>query len=560
MATTLLTMLVPAAAVAFGLSQHTEENEPPVAPEPVAPIQPPQQPPQVADLPREDYKTSHKYIVNAKTMDDFHKSDQAAGAAERILRSNPRRNDGKGAQPLLANAESLYGKSVFNPNLYNHELSTMKMVGTFKNYNGKEYKQYENIDPEPTGIYYRNNAGRNRLQSMIGEDDLLKRTKRNAQNFHGANNTVRTDILPMDTRKRAQSTLNMDIQNNLNGMRPSNTNKVTRAPFGMAMEGGHFMLRPKPRLGTSMRHEASKQESANPRAGASNRNHGGKALRGKMRATANKTAKGRKGNKESLVDGPQVFGAITHCRDGTAKMKVNPLMQVDTQQIRPYGSFDDVKLSDKRGMQGGNAVAQVDTFGAKTRKTQLVSCTDRTTSRKRNPTLMVGEYGAQDRESVFTKDNTKRSMEKYRKEVEEALSNGVVLRAKNPCMINRTAAGPGVVANRDVMMQGEGGLSTMGEHSVKRQNFGNKLRMQQGGPQDGKSKSMTVGGPEFMKDLTTENRVPGGVFESGVHMQRNPVADVNCIRPISMPVKNNRIESTERMQIVDTSNHGEYEG
>ena len=122
-----------------------------------------------------------------------------------------------------------------------------------------------------------------------------------------------------------------------------------------------------------------------------------------------------------------------------------------------------------------------------------------------------------------SKNNTKRSMKKYRKEVEEALSNGVVLRAKNPCMVNRTAAGPDTMSNRDTLAHGQ---ASTGKHSVKRQNAGYKLEQPQKAPTEGTTAGMDVGGPEHMKNLTTENRITAGVFETNT--RQNPLLATTC--------------------------------
>lgn len=543
-----LLMLLPAAAAAYGLSQNQmpkkQTTAPPEAPAVVA---------ESTTTPAASYRTNQQIVANAKPMTDFQKNHSARPAASRYLRNQGRRNDGPAAIPMLASAQSLYGQSVYNSNLYNAEPTTKKVVGTFKDSKGNVFQQYEDKMPDPTGIYHRNTSGRNRLQNMIGEDDLFKRTKRDAVNFNGSNDLVRTDILPMNTRSRAVESMRLNIQNNLNGCQPSNTNQVTRAPFGMAMEGGHFMLRPKPRLPESMRYEASKVEEANPRDQQSNIDLGGATLRGKMRSGTDKTAKGRKGNKRSEVDAAQTLGEMTHCRDGTAAMKINPLMQIDTQQPNPYGSYGDVKLSKNRGMKGGNKVAQVDTFGAKTRDTKSVSCTNRTRSKKRNPTLMVGEYGAEARDATYTKDNTKRSMKKYRAEVEEALTNGVVLRAKNPCMIDRTAVGPEAMSNRDVLQQGQ---SAIGEHAVKRQNSGHQLRQQHAAPTEGTTASMDVGGPERTKDLTMGNRITAGSFEK--HTRANPLLrETPCHANVTLPLRHSMV-SGNRMEAISTSKEGDY--
>lgn len=560
---TVLMMLIPAAAVAFGLSQNSKKKQESKSPAKAvaAPVKKPASVPASAPADRQYYKTTPQYFVNAKSMVDYRKRDIAAPAAERFLRNNRRRNDGPPARPMLAASESLYGRAVVNSSLYDHEPKTMKVVGRFKNYNGKVFKQYENKEPEPTGVYYRNsvNDGR-KLQALVGENDLIKRVERTPQNFNGTNDNVRTDILPIENRDRALNTLKMDIQNNMNGLRPANSNQVTRAPFGMAMEGGHFMLRPKPRLPASMRYEVSKEEEANPRSKTATRIIGGNALRGKTRATANKTAKGRKGNKETVIRGPKLFGEATTCRDGTARMKINPLMQVNVQSATQYTSFDDLKLSDKRTMRGGNTVLQrTDEYGAKRRDIQSSTCVNRTKKRKRNPTAMVAGHGAEGREAVFTNDSTKRGVEKYRKEVEEALNNGVILRAKNPCvMIDRTTKAPTTAANGEVMMQGAGGMSTA-EHTVKRQNYGIEVRAPHLGPQEGTTETTAVGAPEHMKNLTTDNRVPGGAFEAGVHMQSNPLTNLACSTNISMPVKNNRIQTNMRLPVASTSDSVVYE-
>lgn len=537
-------MLLPAAAAAFGLSQNQTPKQTTAVPkQPEAPTTPA----------ASNYRTTQQIVANATPMTDFQKTHGARPAASRHLRNQDMPNDGPAALPMLAPASSLYGKGVYNSNLYNAEPTTMKVVGTFTDSKGNVFQQYEDKRPDPTGIYHRNTSGRNRLQNMIGEDDLIKRTKRDVVNFNGRNDLVRTDILPINTRTRAEESMRRNIQNNLNGCQPSNTNQVTRAPFGMAMEGGHFMLRAKPRLPESMRYEASKVEEANPRDRQSNIDLGGATLRGKMRSGTDKTAKGRKGNKRQQVDAAQTLGEMTHCRDGTAAMKINPLMQIDTQQPNPYGSFGDVKLSKNRGMKGGNKVAQVDTFGAKTRDTKSVSCTNRTRSKKRNPTLMMGEYGAEARDATYTKDNTKRSMKKYRAEVEEALTNGVVLRAKNPCMIDRTAVGPEAVSNRDVLQQGQ---SAIGEHAVKRQNSGHQLRQQHAAPTEGTTASMDVGGQERMKDLTTANRITAGSFEK--HTRANPLLrETPCHVNVSLPVRHSMV-SGDRMQAISTSKGGDY--
>lgn len=536
MATALL-MLLPAAAAVYGLSQNdNQQTNPPVDAAP--PVE-------------KEYRTTNRMLVNARSMTNFRKSHAAKPAASRYLRNQSLRNDGAKPLPNLAAATSLYGKGIFSSNLYNSEPSTLKKAGTFKNFKGNVFQQYENKDPDPTGIYHRNTRGRNRLQMMIGQDDLLKRkTRDTAINFHGKNDLVRTDILPMDTRSRGKESMKANIQNNLNGCLPSNSNTVTQAPFGMAIEGGHFMLRPKPRVAESMRYEASKQEETNPRERQSNVDKGGATLRGKMRSNTNKTTEGRVGNMQSQVDAAQTPGKMTHCRNGTAEMKLNPLMQIDLHQTtKQFEAFDDVKLSKNRAMKGGNKVAQVDTFGAKSRDTKLVTCTNRAKRTKRNPTTMVGKYGAEARDATFSKNNTKRSMKKYRREVEEALSNGVVLRAENPCMmVNRTTAGPNPTSNRDTLAQGQ---APIGEHSVKRQNAGYKLEQPQKAPKEGTTRAMDVGAPESMKNLTTENRTTAGAFE--LNTRQNPLLAATCKNEtVTLPMKQS-IAFGNRLPVVTSS-------
>ena len=552
MATALL-MLLPAAAAVYGLSQNENQQQtnPPVDTPPVdAP------PVDTGGTSSKEYRTYNRMLVNARTMTDFRKSHAAKPAASRYLHNQSVRNDGPKPLPNLAAATSLYGKGVYSSNLYNSEPTTLKKAGTFKNFKGNVFQQYENKDPDPTGVYHTNTKGRNRLQTMIGQDDLFKRKNRDRSiNFHGKNDLIRTDILPMDTRSRVKESINADIQNNLNGSLPSNSNIVTQAPFGMAMEGGHFMLRPKPRLAESMRHEVTKQEETNPRQRQSNVDKGGATLRGKIRLNTNKTTDGRVGNKQSEVDLPQAQGKMTHCRDGTANMKLNPLMQVDLKQTTtPFESFDDVKLSKNRVMKGGSKVAQVETFGPKSRDTKMVSCTNRVKRVKRNPTMIVGKYGVEARKSTFSKNSTKRSMKKYRKEVEEALNNGVVLRAENPCMmVNRTTAGPEPILNRDII---ENGQAPIGEHSVKRQNAGYKLEQPQQAPKEGTTRHMDVGAPESMKNLTTENRTAAASFETNT--RQNPLLTTTCNHEtFTLPMKQS-IAFGNRLPVTNTSGDSGY--
>lgn len=554
-----LLMLLPAAAAAYGLSQQQPPKKKQRASRKTQPNA--QQTPQGKEQPQHLAGATYSANVRGIAPSDFRKGHAAESGAKRYLRSSYLRNDGPAAQPHLATMASMDGKAVYAPGLYNQEPRTLRKVGTHRNHAGKTLEHYENKPPEPTGTraYFTNTGGRNNMNSLLGEADLAKRKTKTAQNFFAKNDAMRTDIMSFDPRAQQKKRAIMDVQNNMNGALPSNSNQVTDAPFGMAMEGGHFMLRPKPRLEASMRAEASQQERENPRKGQGNRETGGATLRGKVRATANKSMGGRSGNKSSDLGGQRIVGAMTHCRDGTAKMKVNPLVNIDVRNATPYASMDDVKFSTKRGLKGANKIQnRGEEFGAKTRATKSVTRCNRT-QRRKAPTTTLGDVGASEA-GEFTKVTTKRGMKKYRKEMEEALEAGISMRAANPCLKNRTKAGPAAVANRDVLSQGQ---SAVAKHCVQRKNAGDALRMQNGGTRgDGISSATEVGSPEQMRDVTMKNRAQPGSFvtKTDKTTTRNPLFRAADEPLPSLPiVRNDNLLTTDRLAAASTSRVEEYQ-
>ena len=393
-----------------------------------------------------------------------------------------------------------------NPDLYNYELSDLKI--------------------DPTGDYRRNHTTHN----FLCPAPLVKQARKARVALE--NKDVRADLANRlrDDRPQANETVDRDLRHNLNGLRPACTGQVTRAPWGMAMTGGHFMPREVVRMTPSMRHEANLK---GPReAYGTSEEAGGSAVRSKVRVTTDKTEAGRVGNADSAVrqQGPRERMSVASVRCPTI-VRRNPLLDLDGSRGGERAKA--LRDNEKRSMENAREVTVEDTAGLGSLQRGEALCTqDRTHRVDRSGHVDLDDDVATTARGAELKRTTDRGRARQsRVEIEDALTNGIVLRRPNPCLksrVTRVQRGPTINDPTLTMASSE-----PGKVSLQRTNFGQHLRQAAG---NGDVNNATVGAAEHTVDRTAEAQCAYGTFETKVDVAfQTPEAQSSCILDVSPP-------------------------
>lgn len=439
------------------------------------------------------------------TLNDDNGGDRAAAAAPRTVEPN-------------ASADAN-----INMTLYNRPLSKNKI--------------------EPTGDYRRQRVNNN----LLCPHPLVKQS--GAAFVAKENKDVAPDLAERlrDDREQAKAIIDRDLRDNLNGLRPACTGEVTRAPWGMKITGGHFMPRAAVRLGPSMRHEAN-QKGPREVYGASEA--AGHTLRSQVRVTADKTEEGRVGNVESSVEqqGLRESMSVGSRRCPTA-VRRNPLLDLDGRGGH-RGRSKALRDNEKRSMANvREAVVENMTGQGTWQRSEAMNTKDRTHRVDRLRRVDFDDDVATASRGKELKRTTDRGVARQtRAEVEDALTNGVVLRRPNPCLKNR------ITRVQRIMPANESTLVAMassgpGKVSLQRTNFGQQLREDAG---TGDLFSTSLGAAEHTVDRTAEAQCAYGTFEGKVDLSFEGPEVRSCTVDLPAPI-NMAVAPTNQNPLYPTS-------
>ena len=401
---------------------------------------------------------------------------------------------------------------------------------------------------EPTGDYRR----ATRLNhNMLCPMPLVKQT--GAAFVAKENKDVAPDLAERlrDDRDQAKAIIDRDLRDNLNGLRPACTGEVTRAPWGMKITGGHFMPRAVARLAPSMRHEVN-QKGPREMYGASEA--AGHSLRSQVRVTTNKTEEGRVGNVESSVEQQSLRKRMSvDSRRCATAVRRNPLLDLDGRGgLRGRGKA--LRDNEKRSMANvRDAVAENLTGQGAYQRGETMETKDRTHGVDRKQHVGFDDDVATVSRGKELKRTTDRGLlRQTRVDVEDALTNGIVLRRPNPCLKSRiTRVQRDMPANESTLSMA---TTEPGKVSSQRNNFGQHLREDTG---TGDLFSTSLGAAEHTADRTAEAQCGYGTFEGKVDVSfQRPETQSSCVVDLPAPV-NMAVATTTKVLYPAASTKGD---
>lgn len=401
---------------------------------------------------------------------------------------------------------------------------------------------------EPTGDYRR----ATRLNhNMLCPMPLVKQT--GAAFVAKENKDVAPDLAERlrDDRDQAKAIIDRDLRDNLNGLRPACTGEVTRAPWGMKITGGHFMPRAVARLAPSMRHEVN-QKGPREMYGASEA--AGHSLRSQVRVTTDKTEEGRVGNVESSVEQQSLRERMSvDSRRCATAVRRNPLLDLDGRGgLRGRGKA--LRDNEKRSMANvRDAVAENLTGQGAYQRGETMETKDRTHGVDRKQHVGFDDDVATVSRGKELKRTTDRGLlRQTRVDVEDALTNGIVLRRPNPCLKSRiTRVQRDMPANESTLSMA---TTEPGKVSSQRNNFGQHLREDTG---TGDLFSTSLGAAEHTADRTAEAQCGYGTFEGKVDVSfQRPETQSSCVVDLPAPV-NMAVATTTKVLYPAASTKGD---